>query len=87
MTSQEAESYISKYRALLKAWTMAVGGFTSEDSDALYRQLEQGQDLLAQIALERPEKSYSVDMLINARSRTWPGFAADRIPRPASRYP
>nr|WP_295891148.1 hypothetical protein [uncultured Devosia sp.] len=85
MTSQEAEVHISKYRSLLKAWTMAVGGFSREDGDALYRQLEQGQDLLAQIALECPEKSYSVDMLINARSRTWPGFADERIPRPASR--
>jgi hypothetical protein len=85
MTNQEAAVFISKYRSLLKAWTMAVGGFTREDSDALYRELEQGQDLLAQIALEYPEKSYSVDMLINSRSRTWPGFAAERIPRPASR--
>ncbi len=86
MTSQEADTYISQYRALLKAWTMAVGGFTGDDSDALYRQLEQGQEVLAQIALERPERSYSVDMLINSRSRTWPGFAAERIPRPASRH-
>lgn len=86
MTSQEADVYINKYRALLKAWTMAVGGFSSEDSDALYRQLEHGQEFLAQIALECPEKSYTVDMLINSRSRTWPGFAAERIPRPANRY-
>lgn len=86
MTSQEAEAHISRYRALLKAWTMAVAGFTNEDSDALYRQLEQGQELLANIALECPEKSYSVDMLINSRSRTWPGFASERVPRPASRH-
>ena len=86
MTSQEAEAHISTYRALLKAWTMAVGGFTSEDSDALYLQLEQGQEWLANIALHCPEKSYSVDMLINSRSRTWPGFAAERVPRPASRH-
>lgn len=86
MTSQEAEIHISRYRALLKAWTMAVGGFSQDDSDALYIQLEEGQDLLAQIALECPEKSYSVDMLINSRSRTWPGFADERIPRPASRH-
>ena len=85
MTSQEAEAHISKYRSLLKQWTMTVGGFARGDSDALYRQLEEGQDLLAQIALECPEKSYSVDMLINSRSRTWPGFAGERIPRPASR--
>jgi hypothetical protein len=86
MTSQEADAYLSKYRSMLKAWTMAIGGFTNEDSDLLYRQLEEGQELLAQIALECPEKSYSVDMLINSRSRTWPGFAAERIPRPASRH-
>jgi hypothetical protein len=87
MTSQEADVYISQYRELLKAWTMAVGGFSRDDSDALYRQLEQRQEKLAQIALECPEKSYSVDMLINSRSRTWPGFAAERIPRPTSRHP
>lgn len=86
MTSQEADAYLSKYRSMLKAWTMAIGGFTNQDSDLLYRQLEEGQELLAQIALECPEKSYSVDMLINSRSRTWPGFAAERIPRPASRH-
>jgi hypothetical protein len=86
MTSQEADVHLANYRALLKAWTMAVAGFSNADSDALYLQLEQGQDLLAQIALDCPEKSYSVDMLINSRSRTWPGFADQRIPRPASRH-
>lgn len=85
MTNQEADVHISKYRALLKAWTMAVGGFSGEDSDALYRQLEENQELLANIALQCPEKSYSIDMLINSRSRTWPGFADERIPRPTSR--
>ena len=86
MTSQEADAYIRKYRALLKAWTMALSGFSSDDSDALYRELEEGQDMLANIALECPEKSYSIDMLLNSRTRTWAGFAADRIPRPASRH-
>ena len=85
MTPQEAEAYLKNYRALLKAWTMAVGGFSNDDSDALYRKLEDGQDDLAQIALIYPEKSYSIDMLINSRSRTWAGFAAERLPRPANR--
>lgn len=85
MTRQEVDAYLDNYRALLKAWTMAVGGFSEADSDSLYRQLEDGQDRLAEIALVCPEKSYSIDMLINARSRTWAGFAADRLPRPANR--
>jgi len=85
MTCQEADAYLANYRALLKAWTMAVGGFSDADSDSLYRQLEEGQERLAEIALICPEKSYSIDMLINARSRSWAGFAADRVPRPANR--
>lgn len=85
MTCQEADAYLDRYRALLKAWTMAVGGFSNADSDSLYRELEEGQDQLAQIALLHPEKSYSIDMLINSRSRTWAGFASERLPRPANR--
>jgi hypothetical protein len=85
MTCQEANAYLDRYRALLKAWTMAVAGFSNEDSDTLYRELEEGQEQLAEIALACPEKSYSIDMLINSRSRTWAGFAADRLPRPANR--
>lgn len=85
MTGQEARDFISSYRALLKAWTLSVGGFSEQDSDALYHQLEVGQDKLADIALQFPETSYSVDMLINSRSRTWAGWAADRPERPANR--
>lgn len=81
MTIQEAEAYLTQYRALLRAWTMAVGGFSNDDSDALYRKLEEGQDELARIALEFPETAYSVDMLINSRSRTWAGFASQRVQR------
>lgn len=81
MTIQEAEAYLIQYRAMLRAWTMAVGGFSNDDSDVLYRKLEDGQDELARIALAFPEKSYSVDMLINSRSRTWAGFASQRVQR------
>jgi hypothetical protein len=87
MTVEEAEQYLKGYRATLKAWTMAVAGFSNEDSDALYQKLESGQDHLVQIALDHPQKSYSVDMLINSRSRTWAGYAADRLPRPQNRQP
>lgn len=85
MTGQEAENYLSNYRALLKSWTMAVAGFSDADCDTLYAQLEEGQQQLAEIALDHPDKSYSVDMLINSRSRTWAGFAFERVPRPAER--
>jgi hypothetical protein len=85
MTLQEADEFLKSYRALLKAWTLSVGGFSDADDELLYRQLEEGQDQLADIALAYPERSYSVDMLINSRSRTWAGFAAERVPRPANR--
>lgn len=85
MTSEEADHYLASYRMLLKTWTMAIAGFSDADSDQLYRRLEEGQEELARIALARPEKSYSVDMLINSRSRTWAGFASERLPRPAQR--
>lgn len=85
MIREDAEAYLARYRSLLKAWTMAVGGFADGDSDVMYRQLETGQDELARIALAFPEKSYDIDMLINSRSRSWAGFAADRLPRPAHR--
>ena len=85
MIREDAEVYLARYRSLLKAWTMAVGGFAEGDSDALYFELETGQDQLARIALAFPEKSYDVDMLINSRSRSWAGFTADRLPRPAHR--
>lgn len=81
MTIHEAEAYLIRYRAMLRAWTMAISGFSDDDSDALYRQLEEGQDELARIALAFPETAYSVDMLINSRSRTWAGFASQRVQR------
>lgn len=86
MTDSEAEALLKSYRELIKAWTMAVGGFSDGDSDSLYRRLEDGQDEIAKVALVFPEKSYSVDMLINSRSRTWAGWATERLQRPANRY-
>lgn len=85
MTLQQADDFLNSYRAMLKAWTLSVGGFSDEDGNLLYRQLEEGQEHLANIALAYPERSYSVDMLINSRSRTWAGWTADRLPRPANR--
>ncbi|MET3900467.1 hypothetical protein ABIB57_004433 [Devosia sp. UYZn731] len=82
MTGHEAEDYLREYRAMLKSWTMAVAGFSEANSDTLYARLEEGQQQLAEIALAHPDKSYSVDMLINSRSRTWAGFAMERVPRP-----
>jgi hypothetical protein len=87
MTVQEAEDFLKTYRAMLKTWTMAVAGLSNVDSDLLYGQLEADQDVLADIAICYPEKSYSVDMLINSRSRTWAGYAAQRLPRPQNRQP
>ena len=85
MTRQEADDFIKGYRAKLEAWTLCISGFSDQDSDDLYRQLEEGQDELANIALAFPEKGYSVDMLINSRSRNWAGWATERLPpRPAT---
>ena len=64
---------------------MAVAGFSDEDSDALYHQLESGQDDLVRIALDHPQKRCSIDMLINSRSRSWAGYVAHRLPRPQAR--
>ncbi|UJW86496.1 hypothetical protein [Devosia sp. SL43] len=85
MTAQEAEDFLRTYRSMLKTWTMAVAGFSNDDSDLLYRQLEADQNVLADIAISYPEKSYSVDLLINSRSRTWAGYAEQRLPRPQNR--
>jgi hypothetical protein len=86
MTEIEAEAFLKAYRSLLKRWTMAVAGLSDSDSDALYHELEDGQDVLADIALLHPTKAYSVDMLINSRSRTWAGFAKERLARPHNRH-
>ncbi|MDB5615651.1 MAG: hypothetical protein JWQ22_3304 [Devosia sp.] len=85
MIHEDAEAYLTRYRALLKAWTMAVAGFADGDSDMMFHQLETGQKELARIAEAFPEKSYDIDMLINSRSRSWAGFTAERLPRPAHR--
>lgn len=87
MTDAEADAYLADYRALLKAWTMALAGLSRDDSEELGRRLEAGRTRLAEIATHLPQKSYSVDLLINARSRTWAGFAAERVARPADRHP
>jgi hypothetical protein len=85
MTNQEADAFISSYRATLRAWSVAVSGFSADDGEALRRELEAGKARLAQIALFFPEKSYTVDMLMHARSRTWAGFTSERIARPPNR--
>lgn len=69
-TEREADLFIANYRALLKQWGMVVAGAADGDSDGLYRQLDEGQDTLAAIATLFPDKAYSVDVLINARSTT-----------------
>src|SRR5690349_3869496 len=85
MTGQDAENYLSTYRAWLNAWTMAVAGLSEADCDALHSQLAAGQRQLVEIALTYPEKSYLVDMLINSCSRTWAGLAIERVPQTAHR--
>ncbi len=69
-TEREADLFIANYRVLLKQWAKVVAGTAEGDSDGLYRQLDEGQDILAAIATRFPNKAYAVDVLINARSTT-----------------
>lgn len=87
MTDAEADAFLTEYRSLMKAWTMSLTGLSQENAAELEKRLEAGRAQLATIATIWPQKSYSVDLLINARSRTWPGFASERIARPANRHP
>lgn len=84
MNEQEADSCIAEYRALLKAWTMSVTGIKDGNPDELQRKLDDNQYTMAEIAIAFPNKAYSVDLLINARTRTWAGYEDERIPRPRS---
>jgi hypothetical protein len=70
MTEREANLFIANYRVLFKRWTMVVAGVVDGDSDDLLRQLDEGRDELTAIAARFPEKAYTVDVLINARSRS-----------------
>jgi hypothetical protein len=81
MTQDDAEHFLQQYRALLKDWTMAVGGFIEGDVEALQRKLNAEEHILAEIAEAFPSKAYSVDILINARIRTFAGFQEDRVSR------
>lgn len=81
MDEKEADWRISQYRALLKKWTMCVFGIEPGDSDAMERQLELGEHELNKIAAAFPSKAYSVDLLVNARKRTWAGYEEERIER------
>jgi hypothetical protein len=80
-TEAEANKWISDYRALMKQWTMCTVGLRSGDSDAMARELHQGESMLLEIAATFPAKAYSVDLLVNARKRTWAGFESERPAR------
>lgn len=84
MNETEADKCIAEYRALLKAWTMSITGIKAGDADAMHRKLDEGQYRLAEIAIAFPGKAYSVDLLVNARTRTWAGYEEERVPRTRS---
>jgi hypothetical protein len=85
MNETEADKCIAEYRSLLKDWTMSITGIKNGDANALQRKLDEKQYVLADIAIQFPNKAYSVDLLVNARTRTWAGYEDERIPRPAAR--
>ena len=82
MTDEDAESCIAEFRATLKQWSLVVGGFADGDGDQLYRELEDSQTVLSEIAVTFPSKAYSVDLLIGARTRPWAGWLDERPARP-----
>jgi hypothetical protein len=82
MNEIEADKCIAEYRALLKAWTMSITGIKEGNADELQRKLDENQYTLAEIAIAFPNKAYSVDLLVNARTRTWAGYEDERVPRP-----
>jgi hypothetical protein len=82
MNETEADKRIAEYRSLLKDWTMSITGIKNGDANALQRKLDEQQYVLAEIAIEFPDKAYSVDLLVNARTRTWAGYEDERVPRP-----
>lgn len=73
MTETDAEKFLAEYRAMLKTWTMRVTGMEEGDPRTLGKHLEECEPVLAEIALAFPNKAYSVDLLSNARKRTWVG--------------
>ncbi|MDB5473721.1 MAG: hypothetical protein JWP99_1024 [Devosia sp.] len=81
MNEAEADKCIAEYRALLKAWTMSMTGMNAGDPDAMHHKLDERQYVLAEIATAFPDKAYSVDLLVHARTRTWAGYEAERVPR------
>lgn len=81
MTETEADRCIADYRAMLKQWTMCIVGLCPGDSEAMARELNQCEQALLDIAELFPNKSYSVDILVNARKRTWAGYEDERVPK------
>jgi hypothetical protein len=67
MTKIEAEAVLTKYRWLLKAWTLAMSGFSDGDSDAIGMKLTELESDLAAIAVKFPKLANSVEVLVNAR--------------------
>ena len=43
--------------------------------------LHEDENLLKEIATTFPAKAYSVDLLVNARTRTWAGYEDERVQR------
>lgn len=84
MNETDADKCIAEYRALLKAWTMSITGIRDGNPAELERRLDENQYTLAEIAIAFPNKAYSVDLLVNARTRTWAGYEEERVPRPSS---
>jgi hypothetical protein len=63
---------------------MCIVGVQQGDAEAMARELDRGEQMLLEIAMVFPAKAYSVDLLANARKRTWAGFQDER-PLPAKR--
>ncbi|HEY8357604.1 MAG TPA: hypothetical protein VIL30_09105 [Ramlibacter sp.] len=82
MIIDEADKIIADYRSLLKSWNMAMTGFSQDNPEAIALLLNENESSLAAVAIAFPDKAYSVDILINARKRTWAGYFEQRVARP-----
>lgn len=60
---------ISKFRVLLKRFTMVAAGIVPGDEASILAALDKFGPVMALIAHEHPDLSGPIDMLLNARTR------------------
>lgn len=74
---------VTAYRVILKSWTLTVAGMQAGDEAALCIELDRLDPVLENIAKDYPALAYTVDVLINARRRSFASMDKDRPARGA----